>query len=115
MENVRLVKILILVVVLFAVLGFFGYYFFRTEDVPILQTRDIAGASEQGREVVQALSQLKNLKIDSGVFDVPGFDTYIDFSININSEDIQRPNPYAPIGIETRVQNKVDNKKIPQE
>ncbi len=102
MEKVRIIKILIVVLALFGVIAFFGLYFFKGNPGSDLLSTDLSGTSAQGGEIFQALNDLRSLKIDDSVFKIPAYDTLEDFSTSVQAEDKQRPNPYAPIGLEDR-------------
>lgn len=102
MDNVKLIKTILVVAVIFIVIGFFGFYFFRTEDKPILRGAVPGGGSPESREIQLALNALEGLVISGDVFKLPAFGSLVDFTRTVNPEDKQRPNPFAPIGAENR-------------
>jgi hypothetical protein len=99
MNNSRVIKIVVVVLAFVGAVGFLGFYFLKTEDPALLSVEAVA-ASPAGQEIFQALAELRGLSMDDGVFKLHAFETLQDYSININPEPIQRPNPYAPIGFE---------------
>ncbi len=46
------------------------------------------------------LSTVKNITIDSSIFDNPTYKSLRDHPVNLGSENIGRPNPFAPVGID---------------
>ena len=97
MDNVNIIKVAVLVVVVFLVLGFFGYYFFKNEPVSILSQNIPGNISDESLKILDALSELKKLQLNGEIFSDPAFGSLEDFSKPVDPEPIQRPNPFAPI------------------
>jgi len=55
-------------------------------------------ASDQsiGSAELNLLSQIQSLKIDTSLFQDPGYQALVDYSVAIPAEDVGRPNPFAP-------------------
>ena len=96
-----IVKTIIVVLVLAGV-GFFGYNYLTRTDIPsdVLIQQDTVDTSKMGAEVLTALNQLKTLKLDSSIFQDKTFISLQDFSKPLNSEPVGRINPFSPIGVE---------------
>jgi len=96
--GVRLVKTLILILVTLGVIGFFGFYFFSSNEDEILSVDAVASEiSVESRKILDTLNELKALEIKGDVFKEPAFQSLVDISIVVNQEPKQRPNPFAPI------------------
>ena len=100
MDKINFIKIIIVLAVVFALVGFLGFYFFRSSPEPILGTEIIGERSVESTEILKALQELKKLSIDGSVFDSAAFKSLVDYTLAVNPEDKQRPNPFAPIGSE---------------
>ena len=112
MNNSRIIKIAVVVLSFAGAVGFLGFYFLKTED-PALLSVEVVAASSSGQEIFQSLAELEGLSMDDGIFKLHAFETLQDYSININPEPIQRPNPYAPIGFEEVSLTPAVPKKVP--
>jgi len=112
MNNSRIIKIAIVVLAFVGAVGFLAFYFLKKEDQALLSVEAIA-ASPAGQEIFQALNELGGLTMDDGVFKLHAFESLQDYSININPEPLQRPNPYAPIGLEGPIEDSAVPKKLP--
>lgn len=98
---------LILATVIVAALGFFGYQYVSGTPVNNDLTKvGVSDTSKMGAQVLSALNQLQQLKLDGSVFDDKTFKSLKDFSRPLPLEDVGRINPFAPIGIDsTSVKN----------
>ncbi len=96
MENIKIIKLLILSVIVFIVIGFFGFYFFKEDSGPLLKSA-VTGGSPESQQILNALNELKNIKLDGQIFTDPVFQGLEDFTRQVNEEPKQRPNPFAPI------------------
>lgn len=87
-------------------LGIFGVYFFifRREapkepmegDELISVTAPAPADAILGRELLTALGQLRDIKIDTSIFDDPVFQILSDFSVEIADQPVGRRNPFSP-------------------
>ncbi len=57
------------------------------------------GADVLSKELLAALSSLKDLKLDDSFFKDPALASLIDYSGNIVDEPIGRDNPFLPVGV----------------
>ena len=95
-----LIKTIIVIAVLAGV-GFVGYnYLSRDTSSPDVLQVQKDDPSQMGAQVLSALNQLQQLKLDESIFDNPAFKSLKDFSRSIPAEPIGRSNPFAPIGID---------------
>jgi len=92
----------IIIVLVIAGAGFFGYNYLTRADVSsdVLIQQDSANTSKMGAEVLMALNQLKTLKLDASIFKDKTFISLRDFSKPLNPEPVGRVNPFSPIGVE---------------
>lgn len=93
----------IIVVLVIAGVGFFGYnYLTRTDTAgDALIKQESVNTGKMGAEVLTALNQLKTLKLDSSIFKDDVFVSLQDFSKPLNPEPVGRVNPFSPIGVES--------------
>jgi len=100
--------LIIIVVVLIA------YFYFYGNSTPssLVSSTNSADASV-GAQVLRLLNQTNNLKIDTSVFNDPGYKTLRDYSVSIPAVNVGRPNPFAPLpGIaNTPIQSPVTSQK----
>lgn len=59
---------------------------------------DTGGTQVLSRELLSALSSVKDLKLDPGFFKDTAFDSLIDYSEDIRDEQVGRDNPFLPVG-----------------
>ncbi len=59
------------------------------------------GTSSPSGESLQTLVNLKSIKIDTSFFKSKSFQGLIDFSVQLEPEEVGRSNPFAPIETET--------------
>lgn len=91
----------ILIVAVVAGVGFVGYnYLSRDPAGDTLVTVSGDGTSQMGAQVLSALNQLQQLKLDESVFSDKTFKSLKDFSRPLPTESVGRLNPFAPIGVE---------------
>jgi TolA-binding protein len=57
-----------------------------------------AEAQELGNQITQALIQIKQISLDTSIFDDEIYKSLKDRSQQISEEPIGRPNPFAPLG-----------------
>lgn len=81
----------------FALLLWFGYrVFFKEEPMGLdEQTQNAAVVEEQ--DFLARLKELRELKLESDLFDDEEFLSLTDFTVGVVDEDAGRPNPFAPV------------------
>jgi hypothetical protein len=74
------------------------YFYFEGSTTPfggsLLQSQ--AGESVGSAELT-LLNQIQSLKIDVSLFTDPSYETLQDYSVAIPTENVGRPNPFAPL------------------
>lgn len=91
-------KNVITVVVLLAV-GFFVYSsFFKPDATSTLTAADVNPAQTAvEQELIALLLELRSIRLDLSLFDDPAFQSLSDFSQELVSEPVGRPNPFLPL------------------
>ena len=94
---------LILAIVIIAGLGFVGFQYVSngTPASDGLTTVGVSDTSKMGAQVLSALNQLQQLKLDGSIFDDKTFKSLKDFSRPLPTEEVGRTNPFAPIGVDS--------------
>lgn len=90
----------ILIVVTLASLLYLGYMFWpqASEESALVNVSGGAGTVTDDFELLQLLSKIKQIKLESSIFSNPVFQTLEDFGQTIPEEYVGRANPFAPIG-----------------
>lgn len=92
----------VLIVAIIAGVGFVGYNYLSQDSSSgdlIVQVQD-SDTSQVGAQVLSALNQLQQLRLDESVFTDKTFKSLKDFSRPLPTESVGRSNPFAPIGVE---------------
>ncbi len=93
--------IITIVVILIAVAGYFAYTGLPNDDaISSTETIDATAsndASIASKRVLDLLAVIKSLNIDTKIFTDPVFQSLIDHTVLIPSQNIGRPNPFSPI------------------
>jgi hypothetical protein len=82
------------------IIGLFGVaYYFYNSYMPSSTDSITADNSDSdvGAHVLSLLNQIQSLNIDSTIFKDPGFNTLVDYSVEIPPVPVGRPNPFAPL------------------
>lgn len=90
----------ILLLVIIAVLAFVGFTIFTGGDddsAALTSTTQKDSASIAGRELLATLLELKEINLDSSIFEDPVFRSLEDFSQELVPQPTGRRNPFAPI------------------
>lgn len=103
MEFLKRYKIILIVtgVVLVAVLGY--YYWSANGSGNVAALSSVSGPTQTtsaGQDILNILSQLRQLHIDGSLFSNPAFKSLVDYYIATSSEPIGRPNPFEPLPFE---------------
>lgn len=85
-----------------AVLLWLGYTLFLKEDTTAVVTEDptLTTAIRDGQEFLSQVQALDQMKLDATILRDPRFSSLRDFTLEPESEDVGRENPFAPIGEE---------------
>jgi hypothetical protein len=90
--------ITIVIIVAIALIAYFYYEGSAPSASNSLLSASAAPASgDIGKQVLNLLSQIQSLRIDSTLFSDPGFQTLRDFSVAIPPQNVGRANPFAPL------------------
>ena len=98
-ENGKNKNILIVAAIL-VVLGVAGYFYAtrdRTGDALLTATDFSTSTSAVDGDLLTALRQLKQLKLDASIFSNPVWESLTDFSSAIPPQPAGRPNPFLPL------------------
>jgi len=85
----------VLLIIAVVALGYFYSSSSNTQQTSISSTD--SSDAEVGAQVLALLNQIQSLNIDSSIFKDPGFNTLVDYSVEIPPVDVGRPNPFAPL------------------
>lgn len=110
MPNRRNILIFALIATLVGTVYF--HFFSGDEEVvpdlvssPSVETTTLPGAIPNpalGQDFLSLLLNVKNIKLDDSVFAEPAFKSLVDSSITLVQDQKEgRPNPFAPLGVET--------------
>ena len=100
-QNSAKVPMIIAAVVL---LGAAFYYFYYQGDAVATDAQSSLAVSstptneQTGANVLQLLNQIRALKIDTKFFETPVYQSLIDFSVEIPTVNVGRPNPFSNVG-----------------
>ncbi len=76
-----------------------GYEFFLApSDEPALSVSAVQGTNASDQELVSLLLELKAITLTDAIFSDEVFQSLQDFSKDLVSEPVGRPNPFAPLG-----------------
>ena len=89
----------VLIAIALACVLYLGYmYFGSSADDAALVSSTPEDEIAVDRELLQLLSQIKQIRLDASLFESPIFKSLEDYSQTIPSEAVGRANPFAPIG-----------------
>lgn len=104
----------ILIGLVILALAFFAYRFFfvKEEDIgPSVLVADKASISEEERSILELLSDMQSISLDTSILKNKNFLNLQDFSVSITPEPQGRDNPFSPVGTNSTV-TPVPNGKI---
>lgn len=87
-----------IVVVIVAYLGY-QYFFAPSNEEAITVTETPNSGVDQ--DLIALLLELRSIRLDNEIFADPLFQSLTDFSKELVSEPVGRPNPFAPFGVTT--------------
>ncbi len=97
-----------IIILILAALGFLGYSYYGSPSSSApkaLSVQTGSGVTDQGlvvgQKTLSLLRELDKVKIDHGIFSSAAFQSLQDFGVEIQSEAIGRPDPFAPVGFES--------------
>lgn len=88
----------LLIIVIFVIAGGVAWYglYGKSGEEPILST-DTSSLTDPGQALVQTLLAVRGITLSGSIFTDPAFTGLKDFSTQIVSEPVGRPNPFAPV------------------
>lgn len=90
----------ITVIVILLVVAVTVYFYFQGGSAPAgagsLLESSPSTVQNVGSAELALLSQIQSLKIDTSLFTTPAYATLQDYSVDIPSQTVGRPNPFAP-------------------
>jgi hypothetical protein len=92
-SNHKLIALLVLVVLV----GAAWWEFTGSSPAPILSTTTAGGTNSQDSQIVSTLLQLQAVTLNGTILSDPGFSSLQDFTTQIVSVPLGRPDPFAPV------------------
>jgi hypothetical protein len=89
--------ILIGVIVVIAGAVYFYMMGGKPQDTGTLAVQNNPEAEVAATRILNLLKQIENLEIKTDLFKLPAYQTLRDYEVPIPSQDVGRPNPFAPI------------------
>ncbi|MDE2041121.1 MAG: hypothetical protein KGI59_01905 [Patescibacteria group bacterium] len=94
-----------LIILAVVAIGAVAYFYYQGTAAPASATLDQSPANDVSAQVIALLQQIQSLHIDTTLFSDPAYATLRDYSVPIQSENVGRVNPFAPVpGIPTTLQ-----------
>lgn len=92
----------ILIVIALIIIGFVVYsmFFSGEDDVALLEQTPVGGGATGG-EILALLDTLRGIDFNTGVLDSTLFRSLVDFGVELTPEPVGRPNPFAPVGVDS--------------
>ena len=94
-------KSTIISIVLIVAVALVAYFYYEStitvSNSGLESTSGTSDAQAAGMRVLNLLSQIRSLKIDTSVFKDPAYLSLRDYSVAIPQENVGRPNPFAPL------------------
>lgn len=88
-------KTIYMIVILLVLVG--GYFYVSGGEDPASSNSLLLSAGYGGSVDASLLNQLKALQIDTSFFKSPEYVSLVDYSVDIATQNVGRPNPFAPI------------------
>jgi hypothetical protein len=102
MQNLRKYKMpIIIIIVLLVAFIIYSYIHGSQTNNSILTTTTTSSSTVVGQDFVNQLLTLKSIQLNDAIFSNPSFNTLTDFSQPVPTEPQGRPNPFAPIGVDS--------------
>ena len=80
--------------------GAVSFYFYgksSTQDTSMIGVVPNGGMPVDESQVLSLLNQIRNLHIDTQLFEDPAYTKLYDYSVPIPEKNVGRPNPFAPL------------------
>jgi hypothetical protein len=85
-------------ILLVIILGAVWYEFTGSSPSPVLSTANTGNATDtEQAQLVSTLLQLQTVTLNGTILSDPGFMSLQDFTTQVVSEPVGRPNPFAPV------------------
>jgi hypothetical protein len=99
-ERGNTTKSLLIAIAILGAVGFGAYAYINrgapeTTDLIVVDTSNATGVDG---DLLQALQQLRVIKLDTSIFGEPLFRSFLDFGTEIAPQPRGRQNPFAPVG-----------------
>ncbi len=88
-------KTIYIIVILIILVG--GYFYLSGGDEPVSNNSLLSSSGYGGSADASLLNQLKALQIDTSFFKSPEYVSLVDYSVDITTQNVGRPNPFAPV------------------
>ncbi|MEI8327937.1 MAG: hypothetical protein WCG02_02260 [Candidatus Taylorbacteria bacterium] len=90
--------IIIAAIIIVAIIGYFYYMGGQTVSSSTLEiSKDTTDAQVAGQRVLGLLNQIRQLRIDTKLFEDPMYRTLMDYTVDVPPQEVGRLNPFAPI------------------
>jgi hypothetical protein len=97
-------KILYILILVVAIFVLYNFFFSGDDDGALLVSETPGGGSiDVGREILASLLKIRSFELDDSIFEDVGFNLLFDFSQEIESQPVGRPNPFSPVGVDVDV------------
>ncbi len=90
---------LIVIIIIVALLGAFGYYVFSSSEATTVPT-ELSEQDLAGQDILALAYKFETVTFDESIFASPIFLSLVDFQIPLSPEAQGRNNPFAVIGAE---------------
>ncbi len=99
MNNKKTSKLSYLVITLIVAIALLVYFYWSGNQTPESMTLDEIDNTNQavGVRVLNLLNEINALKIDTGFFKDPSYQTLRDYTVEIPALPVGRPNPFSPV------------------
>ena len=78
--------------------GLYYYLGAANQNSATVLTATPAASGTAGSDLLVALGNLQNVKLNDAIFSNPEFQSLIDFSVSIPAQPVGRVDPFAPLG-----------------
>lgn len=92
-------RTLIITIIVIGVFVAYQQLYVKARDGRVLSSQ-VAGASGSaaGQEIINVLSGIRGINLDTSIFEDDTFNSLVDFTQEVRSEPVGRSNPFAPVG-----------------
>lgn len=94
-KRVRTITISVVIIILIGA----GFMFLRSDTGEVLlQVESISGEEGVGGTVISLLARLRTVELNKDILSSPGFQSLIDYGVELDEQPIGRTNPFAAVG-----------------